>query len=160
VWERFNGAFWTLLDQGAISLGSFLVNVQLARQLDASEYGTFALLLGGFFLFQHFNGSFIHFPLMLRLAGGKEERSSDLVFVSLILTALSTSAFTAVAISCLVGFGRPDIAFAAAAYLFLWQFQDVLPRAPRAIPSSDGRDRRRHHLHRRRRQHRHPCRFS
>jgi hypothetical protein len=28
LWERFNGGFWTLLDQGAISLGTFLVNVQ------------------------------------------------------------------------------------------------------------------------------------
>ena len=129
LWERFNGGFWTLLDQGAISLGTFLVNVELARQLDAPEYGTFALLLGGFFLFQHFNASLIYYPLMLKLAGGKQERPSDLVFVSLILTALSTSAFSAVVASCLIVFGRPDIAFAAAVYLVLWQLQDALRRA-------------------------------
>jgi O-antigen/teichoic acid export membrane protein len=129
LWERFNGAFWTLLDQGAISLGTILINVQLARQLDAPEYGTFALLLGGFFLFQHFNASLIYYPLMLKLAGGKQERSSDLVFVSLILTALSTIAFAAVVISCLIVFGRSEIAFAAAVYLVLWQLQDVLRRA-------------------------------
>ena len=129
LWERFNGGFWTLLDQGVISLGTFLVNVELARQLDAPEYGTFALLLGGFFLFQHFNASLIYYPLMMKLAGGKQERPSDLVFVSLTLTALSTSAFSAVVASCLIVFGRPDIAFAAAVYLVLWQLQDALRRA-------------------------------
>jgi O-antigen/teichoic acid export membrane protein len=129
LWKRFNGGFWTLLDQGAISLGTFLVNIQLARQLDAPEYGAFALLLGGFFLFQHFNASLIYYPLMLKLAGGKQERSSDLVFVSLILTALSTSAFSAVVTSCLIILGRSEIAFAAAVYLVLWQLQDVLRRA-------------------------------
>lgn len=129
LWKRFNGGFWTLLDQGAISLGTFLVNIQLARELDAAEYGTFALLLGGFFLFQHFNVSLIYYPLMLKLSGGKHERSSDLVFVSLILTALSTSAFSAVVTSCLIVFGRSDIAFAAAVYLVLWQLQDALRRA-------------------------------
>jgi O-antigen/teichoic acid export membrane protein len=129
LWKRFSGGFWTLVDQGAISLGTFLVNIQLARQLDAAEYGTFALLLGGFFLFQHFNASLIYYPLMLKLSGGKQERSSDLVFVSLILTALSTSAFSAVVTSCLIVFGRSDIAFAAAVYLLLWQLQDALRRA-------------------------------
>jgi O-antigen/teichoic acid export membrane protein len=128
-WERCKGAFWTLLDQGAISLGSFLVNVELARQLDASEYGTFALLLGGFFMIQHFNASFIYYPLMLKLARGTQERPSDLVFASLILTALSTGAFSAVVTSCLIVFGRSDIALAAGAYLVLWQLQDVVRRA-------------------------------
>ena len=129
LWERLNGAFWTLLDQGVISLGTFLVNVQLARQLGAAEYGTFALLFGGSFLIQLANASFIYFPLMLKLAGGKEERSSDLVFVSLILTVLSTSAFTAVVISCLIVFDHSEIAFAAGVYLMLWQLQDLLRRA-------------------------------
>ena len=129
LWERFNGGFWTLLDQGVISLGAFLINVQLARQLDTPQYGTFALLLGSFFLFQHFNASLIYYPLMLKLAGGKEERPSDLVFVSLILTALSTSAFSILVTSCLIAFGHSEIAFAAAVDLVLWQLQDGLRRA-------------------------------
>ncbi|MBR0874905.1 hypothetical protein JQ633_31425 [Bradyrhizobium tropiciagri] len=129
LWQRFNGGFWTLLDQGVISLGTFLVNVQLARQLGAPEYGTFALLFGGFFLFQHFNASLIYYPLMLKLATGKQERPSDLVFVSLALTALSTGAFALVVTTCLIVFGRSDIALAAALYLVLWQMQDALRRA-------------------------------
>ena len=129
LWRRFNGGFWTLLDQGGISLGTFLINIQLARHLDASEYGTFALLLGGFFLAQHFNASFLYYPLMLKLAGGKQKRPSDLVFVSLVLTTLSTVALSGVVASCLVVFGRSDLAIAAGVYLVLWQLQDVLRRA-------------------------------
>ena len=115
LWDRFRGAFWTLLDQGTISLGTFLVNVQLARQLDASEYGTFALLFGSYFLLQLINAALIFFPLMLKLADSKEERSSGLVFVSLILTTLTTCSFTAVVVSCLIFFDRSELAFAAAA---------------------------------------------
>ena len=129
LWDRFRGAFWTLLDQGTISLGTFLVNVQLARQLDASEYGTFALLFGSYFLLQLINAALIFFPLMLKLADSKEERSSGLVFVSLILTTLTTCSFTAVVVSCLIFFYRSELAFAAAAYIILWQLQDVLRRA-------------------------------
>src|SRR5829696_8632974 len=70
LWGRFKGAFWTLLDQGSISLGTFLVNIELARELDATEYGTFALLFGVYFLIQLLNAALIFFPLMLRLAGG------------------------------------------------------------------------------------------
>src|SRR5262249_46552299 len=94
LWQRFRGAFWTLLDQATISLGTFLINVQLARQLDASEYGTFALLFGSYFLLQLINAALIFFPLMLKLADSKEQRSSSLVFVSLILTALTTCSFS------------------------------------------------------------------
>jgi O-antigen/teichoic acid export membrane protein len=129
LWQRFHGGFWTLLDQGGISLGTFLINIQLARHLDAPEYGTFALLLGGFFLTQHFNASLIYYPLALKLASGKQKRPSDLVFVSLVLTALSTGAFSGVVISGLIAFGRSDIAIAAGVYLLMWQLQDVLRRA-------------------------------
>jgi hypothetical protein len=125
--KQLQGVFWTLADQGAISLGTFLLNLQLARQLDVSEYGTFALLLGGYFLVQHFNTSLIHYPLILRLTG-KEERTSDLILISVALTAASSFAFSAIMVACLSAFGRPDIAAAAALYLLLWQLQDLLRR--------------------------------
>jgi O-antigen/teichoic acid export membrane protein len=127
--ERFRGAFWTLFDQGAISLGSFLLNVGLARHLTGQEYGTFALLLGAFFMIQHFNASFIYYPLMMKLAGGKQGRPSDLVFTSLVLTALSVGVFSDLLTTWLIIFGRSDIAIAAGVYLVLWQLQDVMRRA-------------------------------
>jgi O-antigen/teichoic acid export membrane protein len=127
--KQLQGAFWTLLDQGTISLGTFLLNIQLARQLDVSEYGIFALLLGGYFLVQHFNASLIYYPMMLGLAAGKEERTSDLIFISVALTAASSFAFSAIVAACLYAFGHSHIAAAAALYLVLWQLQDLLRRA-------------------------------
>ena len=90
-YKHFLSAFWMLVDQGAISLGTFLLNIQLARHLGALEYGTFALLFGGYFIIRHINASLIFYPLMLRLAGGREERSSELLFTSVALTAASSS---------------------------------------------------------------------
>lgn len=62
-----NRASWTLVDQGLVSLGAFLVNVQLARQLPADKFGTFALLLGGFLGLQLFNSSLLLYPMSIRL---------------------------------------------------------------------------------------------
>src|SRR5258706_2129463 len=143
-YKHFLGIFWTLVDQGAISLGTFLLNIQLARQLAAPEYGTFALLWGGYFIVQRINSSLIYYPLMLRLAGGREERPSDLVFASVALTAASSLVFSAVVAACLFALGRHDIAIVAAVFLLLLQLQDVFRRAllaqfrHQAAAASDG----------------------
>jgi O-antigen/teichoic acid export membrane protein len=128
-YKPFLGAFWTLVDQGAVSLGTFLLNIQLARQLEAPEYGFFALLIGSYFIIQHLNASLISYPMMLRLAGGKEDRPSDLVFTSVAFTALSSLLSSAIVGACLFAVGRSDIAAPAAIYLLLWQLQDVFRRA-------------------------------
>ena len=128
-YKPFLDAFWTLVDQGAVSLGTFLLNIQLARQLGAPEYGFFALLFGGYFIIQHLNTSLIYYPMMLRLAGGKEDRPSDLVFTSVAFTATSSLLSSAVVGACLFAVGRRDIAAPGAIYLLLWQLQDVFRRA-------------------------------
>ena len=60
-------ASWTLANQGVVSLGTFLVNVQLARQLPTEDYGAFALLLGAFLALQLFNSSLLLYPMSIRL---------------------------------------------------------------------------------------------
>jgi O-antigen/teichoic acid export membrane protein len=127
-YRHLRGAFWTLVDQGVISLGTFLLNIQLARHLGAPEYGVFALLLGGYFIVQHINGSLIYYPLMLKLAAGRQERSSDLVSTSVAMMAASSLVCSAAVVACLFALGRRDIAAAAALYLVLWQFQDLSRR--------------------------------
>jgi hypothetical protein len=42
-------ASWTLVDQGVVSSGNFLLNVLLARTLSEDDYGEFALFLGAIF---------------------------------------------------------------------------------------------------------------
>ena len=41
---------WTILDQGVVSLGAFLLNIVLARHLPPAEYGMFALIIGSLLL--------------------------------------------------------------------------------------------------------------
>jgi O-antigen/teichoic acid export membrane protein len=126
---HLHGAFWTLADQAAVSLGAFAINVQLARLLSPQDYGTFALLLGGYFLIQHVNASLIYYPLMVRLAGGNEKRPTDLVFASVTLTGASTLLLGAVLAVFLCIFGRQDIALAGTCYVLFWQIQDAHRRA-------------------------------
>ncbi|MEO8137116.1 MAG: hypothetical protein ABI831_24450 [Betaproteobacteria bacterium] len=127
--SHYRGTFWTLADQAAVSLGAFAINVQLARQLSPEDYGTFALLLGGYFLIQHVNSSLIYYPLMIQLAGGREKRPADLVVGSAILTGGCTLILAAVLAVCLSVFGRQDIALAGGCYVWFWQIQDVHRRA-------------------------------
>ena len=46
----FDRASWMLVDQCVVSLGNFVLNVQLARGLPAANYGKFALFLGAIFV--------------------------------------------------------------------------------------------------------------
>ena len=46
-------ASWTLIDQGVVSFGNFLLNVLLARTLVEEEYGEFALFLGAIFILRN-----------------------------------------------------------------------------------------------------------
>ena len=124
-YKHFRGAFWTLVDQSTISLGNFLLNIQLARHLDAPEYGIFALILSGFFIVQLINGSLIRYPLMLRLARAREEFSLNLIFTSVAMTAASSLVSSIAVAAGLFALGRRDIAVAAAVYLVLWQLQDL-----------------------------------
>src|SRR5262249_44454469 len=82
---------------------------------------------------KHINSSLIYYPLMLRLAGGREERSSDLLFTSVLLTAASSLVLSTAVAACLFAFGRRDIAVAAALFLLFSQLQDVFRRALLAV---------------------------
>jgi O-antigen/teichoic acid export membrane protein len=127
--EHIERAVWTLVDQGTVSLGNFLVNVQLARHLPVSEYGAFALLLSLYYLAQHINGSLLLYPLMLRIAGSKEEQPASLFSITILLVAITSLALSILLAAALFALGRHDIAIAAAAYVILGQLQDATRRS-------------------------------
>src|ERR1700730_7929502 len=74
---HFFRAFWTLIDQGVVSLGNFSVNIFIARQLTLSDYGTFALLMGGLYGLQIVNSSLIFYPMSVRMgvSHGNDEKA-------------------------------------------------------------------------------------
>ena len=121
-------AFWVLADQGLVSLGAFLVNVQLARQLAPEDYGTYALLLGGLLGLQLFNSSLLLYPMSIRLpvmqgASKRQLRSATVLLVVGACVPLSV----ALAAGLFV-LGRGDLAPPAVAMFLCWQMQETMRR--------------------------------
>lgn len=120
--------FWALLDQGVMSLGTFLVGILLARHLDPSEYGAYGLILGMLFLLNIVHSSLVTYPLSIKAARLSPAELGDLTGVNLIWTAvaslpLSVGMGVTVAI---VGF--PQYIPWAMLALLAWQVQETARR--------------------------------
>jgi O-antigen/teichoic acid export membrane protein len=80
-------ASWTLVDQGVVSFGNFMLNVLLARTLSEQDYGEFALFLGAIFILRVVDYSLISYPLSLRLCVANDEERARLLGNTFLLTA-------------------------------------------------------------------------
>lgn len=121
-------AYWTLLDQGIVSLGSFIVNIFLARQLAPTEYGTFALLWGGLLGLQQINAALVFHPMSVRLVVAEGEHHKELLSTSAVLVALACIPQCIVLSLALLAFGRGDILPSTVAWFALWQMQETMRR--------------------------------
>src|SRR5262245_10492447 len=72
-------ASWTLVDQGVVSAGNFLLNVLLARTLSEADYGEFVLFLGAIYILRTFDYSFISYPLSIRACVVTEDEHGRLL---------------------------------------------------------------------------------
>jgi O-antigen/teichoic acid export membrane protein len=111
-----------------VSLGTFLVNVQLARQLPAEEYGTFALLYGSFLGLQLFNSSLLFYPMSIRLPviQGVEKNRLQSTTVALVV-ALSIPLCLVIG-AALFWAGRTELITPALATFMAWQIQESMRR--------------------------------
>jgi O-antigen/teichoic acid export membrane protein len=80
-------AFWPFADQGAVSLGNFLTQIVLARNLTMHDYGIFGLLFGVMYLLNNCHSPLVAYPLSVRGAVEDIFGLRRLCTVSLILTA-------------------------------------------------------------------------
>jgi O-antigen/teichoic acid export membrane protein len=80
-------ASWTLVDQGVVSFGNFLLNVLLARKLSEADYGKFALFLGAIFILRAIDYSLISYPLSVRLCVASDEERAGLLGHTILLAA-------------------------------------------------------------------------
>ena len=80
-------ASWTLVDQGVVSSGNFLLNVLLARTLSEEDYGKFALFLGAIFILRAIDYSLISYPLSLRLCVARDDERARLLGNTILLAA-------------------------------------------------------------------------
>ena len=121
-------ASWTLVDQSVVSLGNFIINVELARTLAASDYGKFALFLGAIFVFRAIDYSLISYPLSVRLGAAPRGEHGRLLANTVLLAAALAPVLALVLVFGIVLLGGDDILFAAVACYLSWQAQETTRR--------------------------------
>ena len=130
MWTRLlvERASWTLIDQGVVSLGGFVLNVELARYLTGADYGTFALFMGTVFVFRAVDFSLISYPLSVRLcATPRQEHAALLGNTAAIAVALAVILSALIVVGTIL-LGRGDIACATTACFLSWQAQETTRR--------------------------------
>ncbi|WP_332692932.1 hypothetical protein [Bosea sp. (in: a-proteobacteria)] len=121
-------ASWTLIDQGVVSLGAFLLNITLARHIAPVEYGVFALVFGILLLVQLAISSVIFYPMSIRITQLPEDGRAALAGRGLaLLPVLLLPLLLALALG-LILLGRSDLAGPVSLYLAAWQGQEALRR--------------------------------
>ena len=120
---------WSLIDQAIVSLGTFLLNITLARNLTSSEYGVFTLVLTGAYLAQLVNFWLSAYPLGIRLASARGEEGARLSTSSLIVVAALCVPLSGTIGLTLFAFGRSDLIIACVTWFILWQLQQATRRA-------------------------------
>ncbi len=120
---------WTLIDQGCVSLGAFLLNVQLARNLPSTEYGTFAVLLSCFLALQMLNSSLIYHPIAVQLVVSSKAAAARLIFTAATFNVVSSALLASVIGLGTWALGRGELACRPWRAFFAWQMQEGMRRA-------------------------------
>ncbi len=125
-----NRGFWALADQAVVSLGTFLLNVLVARHLPVEDFGGYALVFWVVLFLNAIHASVVVYPLSIGSAA--VDRAGLGLFAGRALSAVAVlaSPLWAVAIvaACLA-LGRPGLAPWALGAALLWQLQETLRRA-------------------------------
>jgi O-antigen/teichoic acid export membrane protein len=118
-----------LLDQGVVSLGTFVTNVLLARSLGQGEYGLYALVLGVMLLLNSVHAALVAYPLSVKGATADEHELRRLAAGSLGLAGGLAAAMGAGLFAAVAALGSVELACWSAAALVLWQAQETVRRA-------------------------------
>jgi O-antigen/teichoic acid export membrane protein len=121
-------ASWTLIDQGVVGVGAFVANVVLARQLSMTDYGSFALLNGGFFTLQLFINALLFHPLQVRVVVARQDDQARLLITSLILLTGMLAALGTVLAVALIALGDAELVLPAVSFFLMTQLQEAARR--------------------------------
>jgi O-antigen/teichoic acid export membrane protein len=121
-------ASWTLIDQGVVSVGAFVANIALARELSLADYGSFALLNGSFFTLQLFINALLYHPLQVRVVVAKQGDQARLLSASLILLAIMAAGLGTVLAAVLIAIGCAELVLPAVSFFLLAQLQEAARR--------------------------------
>jgi O-antigen/teichoic acid export membrane protein len=121
--------FWSQVDQGVVSLGSFLLGLILARALPPAEYGVYALVWSALLFLRGFHTSLVTYPLSVDWAKTEPGKLNALVGGSLALTiALGLPLMAGAAVAAVI-VGRPGLVPWAMGALLAGHFQETTRRA-------------------------------
>jgi O-antigen/teichoic acid export membrane protein len=122
-------SFWALGDQATLSLGNFLTNIFLLRNLPKQELGEYTIVLSVILFLNNLHTSLVTYPLSITAATGDEEllrrRTRRSIGLTLLL-AIPFGAGLAVAAGGVSGLAIVPWVLAA---LIFWQIQETLRRA-------------------------------
>lgn len=124
-WSR---STWTILDQGVVSLGAFLLNIVLARNLPPAEYGMFALIIGSLLLVQLTASSLIFYPMSIRSTVLPDAERRKLVGRGIVLLGLLGLPLILLIGAVLIAMGRTDLVLPLLTFFVVGQMQEALRR--------------------------------
>lgn len=119
---------WTLIDQGMVSVGSFFVNIALARMLQPREYGVFAVILATLLLLQIVNAAAVLYPATIRVASDDGGGRDRLIAATLLFVAVTTLVMSLLAAAGMSAFGRARLIPEVVGWFSAWQLQEALRR--------------------------------
>ncbi len=122
-------AVWAVADQAAVSLGTFLTSIALARRLSPSDYGVYAAVVAALLFFNGVHGSLVTSPLSVRGAAAGAAGLARHATASLLFTgALAVLGGLALA-GVFGGMGGGALWLWAPAALAAWQLQETVRRS-------------------------------
>ena len=127
--QKLGLGFWSQVDQGVVSLGSFLLGLILARSLPPAEYGVYALVWSALLFLRGFHTSLVTYPLSVDWAKTEPGKLNALVGGSLALTIALGLPLMAGAAMAAVIVGRPGLVPWAMGALLAGHFQETTRRA-------------------------------
>jgi O-antigen/teichoic acid export membrane protein len=118
-------ASWTLVDQGVVSSGSFLLNVLLARSFSEHEYGEFTLFIAAIFFLRTIDFSLISYPLSVQLCVVTDNKRAGLLGNTALLSAALTLVLAVVVALGITLLDADDILLPACLCFLCWQAQET-----------------------------------
>jgi len=126
---RIPTSAWTLGDQGVVSLGTFAVNMVLARDLTPDQYGTFSLIFLSIMGLSTITNAVLFYPLSVRATVTSDADRSEVFGAGLLLTFLGCAPLCVVLAIGLLLLGCADVAVSVVAWFVLRQAQELFRRA-------------------------------
>ncbi|MCC6424991.1 MAG: polysaccharide biosynthesis C-terminal domain-containing protein [Phycisphaerales bacterium] len=121
--------FWSLADQGVVSVGNFATNILLARNVAEHDYGVFAILFGILLFLNSVHSAFVTYPLSVKGAMIDLPGLRQLAGHSLLLSGLLSLPLMGAATIAAIVLKRGDLAVWLCGAMLFWQLQETLRRA-------------------------------